>query len=274
MKLDILLSCMHQEDDRLIRRSRITGNAVVINQCGREGERTYRTAHGTVRWIDSVSRGLTRSRNMAMEASDADVCLLCDDDEVFEPDYEQKLLSAYEMLPGVDVIIFKMVGRKPSFKDRVMPLRFPQTLKVSSWQISFRRESLLRSGIRFDELLGAGTGNGAEEELKFLTDCEKAGLKIYYVPAEIASVAQDSSTWFAGFHESFFYDRGATTRYILGYPIAAAYALYYVIRKRPQYIRQITPWRALKATFRGMSENKIGKLAGAGKKRPGESDTK
>ena len=36
MKLDILMSCMHQSDDTLVRNSRITGSAVVINQCDRE----------------------------------------------------------------------------------------------------------------------------------------------------------------------------------------------------------------------------------------------
>lgn len=265
MKLEILVSCMHQNDDRLIFDSRITGDVLVVNQCDREGERQFRTEQGTVRWLDTRTRGLTRSRNMAIGASEADICLLCDDDEVFEADYQQKILSAYEKLPQADVIVFKMVGRESSFDDKICRLRFPRTMHVSSWQISFRRESLLRTGIRFDELLGAGTGNGAEEELKFLTDCERAGLKIYYVPTEIASVARTKSTWFEGFNETFFYNRGATTRYILGYPLAAVYALYYVIRKRPQYFQQITPWRALKATFRGIHDNKIGKQAQAGK---------
>ena len=262
MKLDILLSCMNQKDERLIQESRITGNGVVINQYSAEGSRIYQTENGCVRWFDSATRGLTVSRNLAMEASDADICLLCDDDEVFEADYERRIIGAYEALPNADVIVFKMVGRPASFADRVMRLKFPRTMKVSSWQISFKRESLIHAGIRFDELMGAGTGNGAEEELKFLTDCEKAGLKIWYVPEEIASVAQEESTWFKGFDETFFYNRGATTRYILGWPVAAAYAIYYVIRKRPMYSAEITPWCALRATFRGIRDNKIRKQAG------------
>jgi glycosyltransferase involved in cell wall biosynthesis len=262
MKLDILMSCMNQTDDRLIHQSRILGNALVINQCGREEKRIYQTQRGKVRWFDSSTKGLTVSRNLALERSDADICLLCDDDEIFEQDYEAKICGAYEALPDADVIIFKMVGRKPSFEDKILRLKFPMTMKVSSWQISFRRESLLRTGVRFDELLGAGTGNGAEEELKFLTDCEKAGLKIYYVPQEIASVAQTESTWFKGFDETFFYNRGATTRYILGWPVAAAYGLYYVVRKRQMYSGDISPKKALFALFRGIRENKIGKQTG------------
>lgn len=257
MKIEILMSCMHQKDDALIRRSAITGDAVVINQCDWEGETAFPTARGLARMFDTTQRGLTKSRNMAISKSGADVCMLCDDDEVFAEDYEEKIRGAYESIPQADVIIFKMVNRPPSFPDRVMRLRFPKTMKVSSWQISFRRESLLRTGVRFDELLGAGTGNGAEEELKFLRDCEKAGLRIYYVPAEIAAVGQTESTWFDGFTEEFFVNRGATTRYILGLPMAAVYAVYYAVKKSRVHEFQISPWNALKAMFRGMRENKI-----------------
>lgn len=257
MKLDILMSCMHQEDARLITTSKITGSAVVINQCDQEGQRELPTELNKIKWFDSADRGLTKSRNLAISKSDADVCLLCDDDEVFVPDYQEKILGAYEKLPQADVIIFKMVNRPAAFPDQIMPLKFPKTIHVSSWQISFRRERLLERGVKFDERMGAGSGNGAEEELKFLTDCQKAGLRIYYVPEEIASVAQTESTWFKGFDETFFYNRGKTTRYIMGFFLAAAYAVYYVVRKRPMYASQISTGKALKATFRGIWENKL-----------------
>lgn len=261
MKLDILMSCMHQEDMHLIAASGITGSAVVINQCNREGLREYPEDPGRIKWQDSLDRGLTKSRNLAISMSDADICLLCDDDEKFVPDYEKKILDAYERLPQADVIIFRMCDRPSAFPNQIMRLKFPKTMHVSSWQISFRRERLLAAEVKFDELMGAGTGNGAEEELKFMTDCQKAGLQIYYVPEEIASVAQAESTWFEGFNEQFFYNRGATTRYILKFPLAAAYGVFYVLKKKPMYEGQITPGNALKATFRGILENKIGAQA-------------
>ena len=266
MKLDILMSCMHQENAHLIVSSGITGNAVVINQCDRDGSRVFSNGAGRVKWLDSTARGLTKSRNLAISLSDADVCLLCDDDEIFTVDYEEKIVNAYQALPQADVIIFKMQNRPAAFSDQIQQIKFPQTMHVSSWQISFRRERILQSGVRFDELLGAGTGNGAEEELKFMMDCQRAGLEIYYVPEEIASVAQTESTWFAGFDQQFFYNRGATTRYILGFFAASAYAVYYVIRKRSMYRNQITPGKALCAIFRGIWENKIGAQARAKRK--------
>lgn len=254
-KLDVLVSCMHRENLDIVFDSHITGNAVVINQCDNDGYDECKTDRGLARMFSTTQRGLTKSRNMAINKSDADYCILCDDDEVFEDDYSQKILDAYEKCLDADVIIFKMSNRPPSFPNEIIRLKFPKTMKVSSWQISFRRQSLIDSGVRFDELLGAGSGNGAEEELKFLRDCEKAGLKIYYVPAVIASVGQESSTWFSGFNEKFFRDRGNTTRYILGLPLSVLYAFYYVAKKRKKF--EISPFKALKATLVGIMENKI-----------------
>ena len=94
MKLDVLLSCMHQQDDKLVRASRLVGDVVVINQCDREDYREYPTATGTARMFSTRQRGLTKSRNMAIGQSAADICLLCDDDEQFVSGYEEKILSA------------------------------------------------------------------------------------------------------------------------------------------------------------------------------------
>lgn len=262
MTLEVLMSCMHQEDGALAERSGLTGDVVMVNQCGREDYGEYATARGTVRMFSTTQRGLTRSRNMALEKARAEICMLCDDDEQFEADYEEKILRAYESLPQADVIIFRVANVPTrSHGDGVKRLRFPQTMKVCSVQISFRRQRLLETGVRFDELLGSGTGNGGEEELKFLLDCERAGLMIYYVPVQIASVGQDQSLWFGGFTESFFENRGATTRYVLGIPVASAYALYYVLRKRSLYRDQLSFTNALRAIFRGIRENKIGRQA-------------
>ena len=110
MKLEILMSCMHQTDDRLVQKSNITGDVTVINQCDHEGQADYPTACGTAHIYSTTQRGLTRSRNMAIENATADICMLCDDDEVFVEGYEQKILEAYKNLPQADVIIFKIIN--------------------------------------------------------------------------------------------------------------------------------------------------------------------
>ena len=64
MTLEVLLSCMHQEDDSLVHQSGITGDVVVINQCSRTDYREYPTQYGLARMYSTTERGLTRSRNM------------------------------------------------------------------------------------------------------------------------------------------------------------------------------------------------------------------
>ncbi len=257
MKLEILMSCMHQQDASLVSQSHITGDVLVINQCDTNSDTVCPTQNGTARMISTTDRGLTKSRNLAIANSNADICLLCDDDEKFLPDYEERIIEAYRNFPQADVLVFKILDQPQTLPDRIMRLRFPKLLNVSSWQISFRRESLLKAGVRFDELLGAGSGNGAEEELKFLLDCKRAGLKIWYVPTAIASVGQSESTWFHGFDREFFYNRGATTRYILGAPLAFAYGVFYVIKKYPKYRKNLTHAQAMGALLQGMKENRI-----------------
>lgn len=269
MELEVLMSCMHQQDDRLVRNSRLTGNVVILNQCDHEAYTEYPTANGVARMFSVRQRGLTKSRNAAIRHAKADICLLCDDDEVFVSGYEDRILRAYDALPQADVVVFRIGNHPTALPDRVTRLRFPQFFRVCSWQLSFRRERLLSRGIRFDELLGAGTGNGGEEELKFLMDCEKAGLQIWNVPVEIASLNPSESTWFDGFTEPFFENRGATTRYILGAGIASLYALYYVICKRKLYRETISTRQAFRAIFRGIRENKIEKQATANRQEDG-----
>ncbi|MBE6692221.1 MAG: glycosyltransferase family 2 protein [Ruminococcaceae bacterium] len=261
MKLDVLVSCMHQSDMSLVSKTRISGDCTMINQCDMESFEQIHTRFGIARMFSTKERGLTKSRNMAISKSLGDICLLCDDDEVLVDDYEKVIIDAYEAIKDADVIAFEMSNHVSSLKKTVQELKFPKTMKISSWQITFRRDKIIEKGIRFDELLGAGTGNGAEEELKFLLDCQKSNLKIYYVPEVIGEVAQTSSTWFNGFDEQFFENRGATTRYILGWFTASIYAMYYLVRKHSLYKHHISFTMAFKSIFKGIVKNKISKQA-------------
>lgn len=181
---------------------------------------------------------------------------MSDDDEFFVEDLESIVLKAYDYFQDADIIIFNMNNRPRTLGDIPRRLRKYELLKVSSWQISFRLKSV-KNKIKFDSRLGAGTGNGASEENKFLLDCYKSNLKIYYYPAEIASVAQNQSTWFHGYDHKYFYNRGKTTRYILGYPMAVLYAFYFVIKKRTLYKKDTTLFKALKAILKGIFSDEL-----------------
>lgn len=248
MDFEVLLSCMNESDFSVIERSNLKKvPATVVNQCDTDEE----SEEGVHRMYKSTLRGLSVSRNTALEKSRGDICLLSDDDEVFRSDLESAVLKAYREQPEADVIIFKMSNYPCKLGSKPKKLKKLDLLKVSSWQISFKTAAV-KGKIRFDTRLGAGTENGAGEENKFLLDCRKAGLEIYYVPVEIASVAQENSTWFSGYNERFFFNRGKTTRYILGFVFSVLYALYFLLAKRNLYKKDIKARRACVFLFKGI----------------------
>lgn len=255
-RFEILLSGMYQDDDSIFSKSNIKTNALMINQCDVNEIHQYEQNGKQLRTISTTDRGLSRSRNLAIENAIGDYCLLSDDDEYFVEDLEKKVLTAYEFFPQADVIIFKMNNQPCKLGAKIKKLKKYDCLRVSSVQISFKLSSI-KDKIKFDTNLGAGTPNGAGEENKFLLDCYKEGLSIYYVPDEIGAVAQEQSTWFNGYDTKFFFNRGKTTRYVLGLPMATLYAIYFLIFKHKIYKKNISFFCAMKHLFRGLSKKDV-----------------
>ena len=271
MNLEVLISCINQENMQIIKDTGICTDATIINQCfedhfkgiddrhdlqvvpsGNNGEHRFRM-------LTTDTKGLSVSRNLAIQHAEGDVCLLCDDDEKLYSDYRDTILDAYLELPDADIICFRISNQPSRLKQETQRLTKWTAMRIASWQITFRRESIIKRGIRFDEDMGAGTGNGGGEEVKFLRDCIKAGLKAYYVPKSIGTVAQTESTWFKGFDRDFFYKRGITNRYMLGLPVSVLYAAYYTLVKKDLYKEYVTPWQSFKYTLDGIIANDIAK---------------
>ena len=259
---------MNEEDLSIIKRINVQTDALMVNQnitnIFHEYEdislkviSLYDDNNILIRRIDSFSPGLSKSRNLAIKNALGSVCLLCDDDEVLVDGYESIILKCYQKYKDADIICFHVMNLPSRLKQTPQHLNQWTVLRIASVQISFRRESILRSGILFDELLGAGTGNGAGEEIKFLRDCVKAGLHLYYVPENIGKISQEKSTWFNGFNRDFFYKRGITNRYIFGPLVATLYAAYYSIVKWKLYSKNLTMWQSFYYTMQGIIANDI-----------------
>lgn len=253
---NVLLSCMWQTDTSIIEKSNLTScSTIVINQCKCDQESIHNINMATI--INTPTRGLSNSRNIGIKNSTADICLIADDDEIFSDDLQLLITSAYEKIPNADVIIFRLSNCPCKLGNRLKKLKRLDCLKVSSCQISFKLSSI-KEKVYFDPNLGAGTGNGASEENKFLLDCYNKRLNIYYVPIEIGKMKDNSgSTWFHGFDENYFFNRGKTTRYILGKKLAVFYAWYYLIFKYKLYKERISFYKAKKFLFMGLKEKNI-----------------
>ena len=257
-KFAILLSCMHEKDKEIITRSNIKSDCVIINQCDENTKEEISIDENKIcLWINSTERGLSISRNMAIKNSKADICLIADNDEMFDENIEEKILKAYEEIPHADIIVFNLHNKLTKLKDKIYKLSRSETLKVASWQITFKKISIIDNNINFDIKLGAGTGNGAGEENKFLLDAYDKGLQIYHCPINIAKMIENESTWFNGYDEEYFYKRGASTRYILGFWMSCVYAIYFLIFKYDMYKNDTKFFYAMINIFNGIFNNKL-----------------
>ena len=237
MKFELLISCMFQDIERFIDRANIVSNARIINQCDDIAHTCYRAKNGIVNIYCTNERGLSKSRNMAIRLSDADVVLIADDDEVFDSNCAKNIIEAFETNPEYSVITFNIHNLKKANSNIEYRIGYVEAMKTSSVQIAFKLKDIKNHGIRFQENMGSGTGNGAMEEIKFLFDCLKTGLKIKHIPVYVATLNPDSiSIWNKKpFSNQYFRNRGWASKQYLGSVIAILYALEFCACKYFKY---------------------------------------
>ena len=156
---------------------------------------------GDVRVIEMEGKGLSKSRNCAVDAAleslgdtleDA-VLVIADDDEWFMPGAFQRIRAAYERHPKLDGALFRLRSSKDGryFKDypkkEVLLGKHPRTYYPCSLEMTVRSRVFV-SGLRFDERFGLGSEQlGAGEEDVLLTDMQRKGMKVMIVPEDIAT---------------------------------------------------------------------------------------
>ena len=211
-RIQNLVATMHQRDYSLLERLRLQTDAVVVNQCDRESVEEFDHNGNHILWINTCERGLSKSRNMALRAASAEICIITDDDMVYRDGYAQIIEKAFDEHPEAALLRFEVEGIEDVFKiysHQPGQLNLLGSMKVSSVEIAFRREVILEKGIFFDELIGAGTQFPMGEENAFLFACLRNKLVLYYVPQVISDLHVGQSTWFEGYNEKNFIGRGA-----------------------------------------------------------------
>lgn len=258
MRLQVLAVTMHREDLSIAQQMNIRCDAVVANQADREEDVTHTTDYGVWRMITTATRGVGRNRNIGLEAADGDILLLSDDDVVYRNDMPTQVTKAFAEHPEADVMIFgmDMVRDGQVFETRSEPfrrVRIWNALKYGTYRIALRREALERANLRFHESFGGGCPFSAGEDSLFIKSCLDNGLRVYAHPYVLGSCCKDTSSWFVGYNDKYFYDKGVLVRHL--FPRTAyLMALYFAIRFKRK--TTVGVWRRMRLVYAGVRGGK------------------
>ena len=254
MKLQVLVATMGQKDLSLAKKMNIRCDAVIANQDNREETVCGDTPYGRVTMITTATRGVGRNRNAALSAADGEFLLLADDDVVYYDDMPAQVTAAFAEHPRADVLLFGMdiVKGGAVIQRRQEPLRrvrLCNAMHYGAVRIALRRSALETAGITFHESFGGGCPFSAGEDSLFLKSCLDAGLKLYAHPYVLGTCCKDTSTWFVGYNEKYFYDKGVLVRQLFprtAYLMALYFGLWFR-RETP-----LGPWQRLRLVYAGV----------------------
>ena len=205
MGLEVLLSVMNL-DKKELDKMNITSKCIVINQCNKEGHTKYKN-------FDIYSykeKGVSNSRNRALEHSKEDILLFSDNDLVYDKDYEKNIIEEFKNNKDADVIIFNVINeeRKARILNKRKRLHIYNSLNYGTYNIAVRRKSIINNNIKFNPLFGPGSKYSNGSDTIFIVDILKNKLKIYSSPYIIGECHNKKSNWFEGYNERYFYLKG------------------------------------------------------------------
>lgn len=256
MSIETLIVTVDRDSDAVVREMNVQTDAIVGNQCAENSFWSfYENGRKTV-FYNTADRGIGKNRNIVLKNSQADICVFADDDMTFLDGYPEIVQRAFAECYDGDVLIFNLIEKYPRRyvnreKKRIHKYNYA---KYGAARMAIRRQSIIDSGISFSTEFGGGSGYGAGEDTIFLKDCLDRGLKIYAVPYALAEIDQQAvSTWFNGYNEKYFFDRGAL--YARLYPrFWELFCVRFLLRHRKKYKDSMGFWTALKSMRIGAKE--------------------
>ena len=212
MDVEVLVATMGQENCSLAEKMNIGTSVVIANQCR---QWNYQESdRGRVRMLSTDTKGVGINRNLALQMSKADILLFADDDVTYYDGTLQGVKDAFRQFPDADVIFFgiDMTREGEVFDKRrnnVRRLHLWNALRYGTARMAIRREAVIKHRLAFSTLFGGGCPYSSGEDTILIRDCFRSGLRVYAHDYVLGTCAKDSSSWFVGYNEKYFFDRGA-----------------------------------------------------------------
>lgn len=254
MRVQVLVATMNQKDHSLLNRMNIQSDAIVSNQCDRNEIEVFNHNGHHIKYLSFKERGVGLNRNNALMRADGDICLIADDDLVYNDDYVDTVKKYFRENPNADIIIFNLIDNSNNryFIKKPFKVNYMNYMRFGAARIAFKTRSITKKGISFNLHFGGGAEYSAGEDVLFLHDCLKNKLKIIAVPESIAQLTESrGSTWFKGYTDKFFLDKGVLYSCI-SKKWAWLLALQFCLRHKKMFEREKSWFEAFLLMIKGM----------------------
>jgi glycosyltransferase involved in cell wall biosynthesis len=183
--------------------------------------------------IVSNSLGLSKSRNVALRHGNGEMLIFCDDDCRYPTHTAQTVANDMLRYPEFDILTYQ-ISFDPNgrlFKDyphNAIQHTVRSLMKVSSIEITIRKNVVEKEGDIFDERYGLGTSNRTGAENIMLLDLYKKGYLMAYLPKPIVYHPRETSAHGKLNIEDIAFAKGAMFRRMFGI-VGVVPAIYFVM---------------------------------------------
>ncbi|MBO7334781.1 MAG: glycosyltransferase family 2 protein [Lachnospiraceae bacterium] len=258
MRIELLISALCAKPEELIRKMNIKTDAVLIDQCDEDGEESSDVNGHTVKVFKNRERGVGKSRNLALSKASADLVLFSDDDLVYNDDYEEAVLKEFEGHPEADGIFFNFEvdeSRRTYHTEEFGPVKITASGRYPTYSLCIKLDKVKEKELSFSPLFGGGAKYSCGEDSLFIMSALKAGLRLYRSPVCLGREVLRKSTWFEGYTDKFFFDKGVLYHFLYkkaAYPIAVRF----ILKHKKTMCVSIPPHKALSLMAKGIKEGK------------------
>lgn len=232
MNVQVLVSTINPNPKELIEKMNIQTDAIIVCQCKKNGYEEISKNNRIIKIFYFNEKGVGLSRNNCLQRSYADIILFADDDETLVDNYEKIILDGFNKYFKSDMLLFNLKDNgKLLYKPINKKIRKYNSQKYGTVSIAVKREKVFAHNIHFSLMFGPGAIYGSGEDSIFIYDCLNAKFKIHSVSDFIATLDDSESTWFNGYNEKYYFDKGALFRK-LHKSFALFFCLIYLIRHR------------------------------------------
>ncbi len=267
MTIQTLVSAVNEKVEELAKKMNLETDSIIVNQCTKDSIKNAVSQNNYIEYdlngckikcYNFLEKGVGLSRNNALLRATADIILFSDEDIVYDEGYAKKVLQAFEEHPYADMLLFNMeVSKDRATYHTTKEFRVHRYNcgRYPTYSFAIRRDKIHKANITFSLLFGGGAKYSNGEDSIFIRECLKHKFKVYAIPVCLGKEVARPSTWFEGYTEKFFFDRGVLYCCLYGF-LAKPLALRYLIKHYSLLFKQqVIPFsKAYSIMKKGMKE--------------------